>query len=201
MCVEKFRLRPLLLLFLIYLFFRVGFWIFMPIHIIAGIFSPFIDFLPSPYQRILAAPFSVFHAVHHLCCLRAWTSQRFSLDFETTRQLPPDFETTLRLPSVFFRPTQALLQCFSSNWAFASSSRYADGLALQLTPRSLHSAFSEASAGRGRSRRGTSDFCGARLFMTTLLSVVVKVRAWVCAARLFMTTLPSVVSKSPRVVL
>ena len=155
MCVEKFRLRPLLLLFLIYFFFRVGFWIFMPIHIIAGIFSPFIDFLPSPYQRILAAPVSDFHGIHHLHCLRAWTSQRFSLDFEPTRQLFPDFETTLRLPSDFLRPTQALLKCFRSYWTFASSSRHADGLALQLTPRSLHSAFFDASAGRVRPRRGT----------------------------------------------
>ena len=80
---------------------------------------------------------------------------RFSLDFEPTRQLSPDFETTLRLPSDFLRPTQVLLKCFRRYWTFTSSSRHADGLALQLTPRSLHSAFFDASAGRVRSRRGT----------------------------------------------
>ena len=31
--------------------------------------------------------------------------------------------------------------CFRSHWAFASSSRHADGLALQLTPRSLNIAY------------------------------------------------------------
>ena len=41
----------------------------------------------------------------------------------------------------------------------------------------------------------TSDFCDARLFMTTLPSVAVKVRASICDARLFMTTPPSVVVK------
>ena len=82
----------------------------------------------------------VFHLLH---CLRAWTSQRISSDFETTRQLSPDFETTSRLPSDFLRPTKALLKCFRSYWAFASSSRHADGFALQLTPRSLTIAFSD----------------------------------------------------------
>ena len=82
----------------------------MMFHIIAFILSSLIDFLPPPYQRILAAPFSVFHGFHHLHCLRTWTSQRFPLDFEPTRQLSPDFETILRLPSDFLRPTQALLK-------------------------------------------------------------------------------------------
>ena len=104
--------------------------------------------------RTSAAPFSDFHGFHHLRCLRAWTSQRFSIDFEPPRQLSSDFETTLRLPSDFLRPTQALLKCFRSYWTFASSSRHAHGLALQLTPRSLNIAFSDASAGRVRSRRG-----------------------------------------------
>ena len=109
-------------------------------HSIVFIFSSFILFLPPPYQRILPAPFSDFHGFHHLRCLRAWTSQRFSIDFEPTRRLSSDFETTLRLPSDFLRPTQALLKCFRSYWTFASSSRHADGLALQLTPRSLQCA-------------------------------------------------------------
>ena len=74
----------------------------------------FIDFLPPPYLRILAAPFSDFHGFHHLHCLQAWRSQRFSSDFETTRHLSPDFETTSRLPSDFLRPTQTLIKCFRS---------------------------------------------------------------------------------------
>ena len=46
------------------------------------------------------------------------------------------------------------LKCFRSYWALASGSRHADGLALKLTPRSLNIAFSDAPAGRVRSRRG-----------------------------------------------
>ena len=77
----------------------------------------------------------VFHLLH---CLRAWTSQRISSDFVTTQRLSPDFETTYRLPYDFLSPTKLLLKCFGSYWAFASGSRHADGLALQLTPRSLN---------------------------------------------------------------
>ena len=109
---------------------------------------------PRTCASHLAATFPDFHGFHLLHCLRAWTSQRISSDFETTWQLSPDFETTSRLPSDFLRPTKALLKCFRSYCAFASSSRHADGLALQLTPRSLNIAFSDAPAGRVRSRRG-----------------------------------------------
>ena len=49
------------ILFLLYFLFRVDFWIFMMFHFIPFIFSSFIDFLPPPYLRILAAPFPDFH--------------------------------------------------------------------------------------------------------------------------------------------
>ncbi len=39
-----------------------------------------------------------------------------------------------RLRSDFLLPPQAFLQCFSVSWTPASSSRYSDGLALQLAP-------------------------------------------------------------------
>ena len=69
----------------------------MIFHFIVSISSSFIDFLPPPYLRVLAALSRIFMAFHLLHCLRAWTSQRFSIDFERRRHLPSDFETTLRV--------------------------------------------------------------------------------------------------------
>ena len=71
--------------------------------------------------RTSAAPFSYFHDFHHLRCLRAWTCQRLSMDFEPPRQLPSDFETTLRVQGHGCPRKDPLLQagseCMHHEWA------------------------------------------------------------------------------------
>ena len=71
--------------------------------------------------RTSAAPFSDFHGFHHLRCLRAWTCQRLSMDFEPPRQLPSDFETTLRVQGHGCPRKDPLLQagseCMHHEWA------------------------------------------------------------------------------------
>ena len=105
---------------------------------IVSIFSSFIDFLPPPTcASHLAAPFPDFHGFSPSPMSSRLDKPAHFSDFETTLQLSPDFLTTSRLPSDFLRPTKSVLKCFRNYWAFASSSRQVDGLALQLTPCSL----------------------------------------------------------------
>ena len=98
---------------------------------------------PGTCASHLATPFPNFHGFSPSPLSSRLDKPALLFRFCDNSATFSSFEKSLRLPSDFLRPTKALLNCFRSYWAFASSSPHADGLALQLTPRSLNIAFSD----------------------------------------------------------